>query len=163
MNYLHDLMRESETTVRNRLLENEEVLAKGRCADITTTGDLDSSGAAWTFVMVTNWCVHWVPDIKRLGAVCSLDLDEVFSCAEALWRHRSAMTMSHDPLVRLHLTPNGRPQNWEYTSMDLLVGPLSKTVLGFSRPSTTAAQKLKEQLVLRGLEIGHARSADRLP
>ena len=73
------------------------------------------------------------------------------------------MIMDHDPFIRLHFVPNGRPLNWEYTSMDSVVGPLSKTILGFSRPTTTAAEKLKEQLVLRGLQIRQLQSPDRLP
>jgi hypothetical protein len=161
--YLSDLIKDSEAAVRNRLREEEQIVATGRCADITTTGDLDSAGAAWTYVMVTNHGVHWVPDIKRLGAVCSLDLDRVQTCTELLWRHRSAIVMDHDPLIRLHFVHNGRPVNWEYTSMDSAVGPLSKTILGFSRPATAAAKKLKEQLALRGLEIGQIAKPDRLP
>jgi hypothetical protein len=161
--YLSDLMRDSEAAVRNRLAEEEQVVATGRCADITTTGDLDSAGAAWTYVMVTTLHVHWVPDIKRLGAVCSLDLDQVQTCTEVHWRHRSAMFMDHDPFIRLHFVPNGRPLNWEYTSMDSVVGPLSKTILGFSRPTTAAAEKLKEQIAIRGREIRQVQNPGRLP
>ena len=163
VSYFSDLMRDSEAAVRDRLAGDEQVLATGRCADITTTGDLNSAGAAWTYVMVTNRYVHWVPSIRRLITVCSLDLHQVQSCAEVHWRHRSAMIMDHDPFIRLHFVPNGRPLNWEYTSMDSVVGPLSKTILGFSRPTTTAAEKLKEQLVLRGLQIRQLQSPDRLP
>ena len=57
-------MSESEVAVRERLAEDEHVLATGRCADITTTGDLDSAGAGWTYVMVTSRHVHWVPSIR---------------------------------------------------------------------------------------------------
>ena len=34
--------------------------------------------------------------------------------------------------------------------MDSVVGPLSKTILGFSRPTAATSEKLKEQLALRG-------------
>src|SRR5207247_7848582 len=105
-------MRDSEAAARDRLAEDEQVLAAGRCADITTTGDLDSAGAAWTYVMVTNRHVLWVPSIRRLRTVCSLDLDQVHRCIEAHWRHRSAMIMDHDPLIREHFVPNGRPLYW---------------------------------------------------
>jgi plastocyanin len=37
--------------------------------------------------------------------------------------------------------------------MDTVVGPLSRTILGFSRPTTTASVKPKEQLSRRGQEI----------
>jgi hypothetical protein len=135
--------------VRNRLAEEERVIATGRCADITTIGDLDSVGAAWTEIVI-NLHVHWVPDIKKLGAVCSLDLDHAQTCTEVHRRHRSAMVTAHDALIRQHFIPNRGPVNWEYTSMDSVVGPLSKAILGFSRPTTAAAQKLKERLALRG-------------
>jgi hypothetical protein len=156
-------MSDSEAAVRDRLAEDEEVLATGRCADITTTGDLDSAGAAWTYLMVTNRYVHWVPSIRTLRTVCSLDLDQVQRCIEVHWRHRSAMIMDHDALIRLHFIPNGRPLNWEYVAMDSVVGPLPRTILGFSRPTTTATAKLKEQLSLRGLEIRQVQSTGRLP
>jgi hypothetical protein len=161
--YFRDLMRDSGAAVGERLAEDEEVLATGRCADITTTGDLDSGGAGWTYVMVTNRHVHWVPSITILPAVCSLDLEKVASCTEVLWRHRSAVIMDHAPIVRRHFLPNGRPLNWEYTAMDSIVGPLSETILGFSRPTVAASEKLKEQLALRGLEIRRVQSLDRRP
>jgi hypothetical protein len=161
--YFVDLLRSSEGAVRDRLADDEQVLASGRCADITTTGDLDSAGAAWTYVMVTNHHVHWVPSIRRLTTVCSLDLDHVQTCTEVHRRHRSAMVLRHDPLIRLHFVPNGRPLNWEYTSMDSVIGPLSKTILGFSRPTAAAAERLKEQLALRGLVIRQVESPSRLP
>jgi hypothetical protein len=156
-------MRVSEAAVRDLLADDEQVLATGRCADITTTGDLDSAGAAWTYVMVTNRHVHWVPNIERLRTVCSLDLDQVQTCIEVHWRHRSAMIMDHDALIRAHFVPNGRLRHWEYTAMDPVVGPLSRTILGFSRPTTTATVKLKEQLSLRGLEVRQVQSPGRLP
>ena len=156
-------MRVSEAGVRDLLADEEQVLGTGRCADITTTGDLDSAGAGWTYVMVTNRRVHWVPSIVRLRTVCSLDLDQVQTCIEVHWRHRSAMIMDHDALIREHFVPNGRPLNWGYTSMDSVVGPLSRTILGFSRPTTTATAELKEQLSRRGLGIGQVQSPGRLP
>ena len=161
--YFRDLMSDSEAAVGERLAGDEEVLATGRCADITTTGDLDSGGAGWTYVMVTNRHVRWVPSIRTPPAVCSLDLDKVASCTEVFWRHRSAVIMDHAPIVRPHFLPNGRPLHWEYTSMDSVVGPLSKTILGFSRPTAAASVKLKEQLDLRGLEIRRVQSPNRLP
>jgi hypothetical protein len=161
--YLSDLMRVSEAAARDLLADKERVLATGRCADITTTGDLDSAGAAWTYVMVTNRRVHWVPSIRRLGTVCSFDLDQVQTCIEVHWRHRSAMIMEHDALIREHFVPNGRPLHWEYVSMDSVVGPLSRTILGFSRPTTTATVTLKEQLSRRGREIRQVQNPGRLP
>jgi hypothetical protein len=161
--YFRDLMRDSGAAVGERLVGGEEVLATGRCADITTTGDLDSGGAGWTYVMVTDRHVHWVPSIRLPSAVCSLDLDKVTGCTEVLWRHRSAVILDHAPIIRPHFLPNGRPLYWEYTSMDSIVDPLSKTILGFSRPTVAASEKLKEQLALRGLEIRRVRSLDRLP
>jgi len=155
-------MKQSEVAVRDQLGEDEQDLASGRCADISTTGDLDSAGAGWTYVMVTNRHVLWVPDIERLGLICSLDLDQVRSCTEVHWRHRSALVMDHDPLTRLHFVPNGRPLNWTY-QRDLVVGSLSTTILGFSRPTANAAEKLKEQVALRGLVIGQVQRPDRLP
>jgi hypothetical protein len=160
--YLSELMRVSEAAVRDLLADEEQVLATGRCADITTTGDLDSAGAGWTYVMVTNRRVHWVPNIERLRSVCSLDLDQVQTCIEVHWRHRSAMIMDHDALIREHFVPNGRPPHWAYPA-DSVVGPLSRTILGFSRPTTSATVKLKEQLSLRRLAITQVQSSGRLP
>ena len=162
MTYFRDLMRQSEGAVRDQLAEGEQDLASGRCADISTTGDLDSAGAGWTYVTVTNRHVLWVPDIERLGLICSLDLDQVRSCTEVHWGHRSALVMDHDSLTRLHFVPNGRPLNSTY-QRDLVVGSLSTTILGFSRPTAKAAKKLKEQVALRGLVIEQVQSPDRLP
>ena len=114
-------------------------------------------------MMVTNRRVHWVPSIVRLRTVCSLDLDQVQTCIEVHWRHRSAMIMDHHALIREHFVPNGPPLRWEYTSTDSVVGPLSRTILGFSRPTTTATVKLKEQLSRRGLGIRQVQSPGRLP
>ena len=47
--------------------------------------------------------------------------------------------------------------------MDSVVGPLSKTILGFSRPTTATTEKLKEQLALRGLGIRQVQNPGRLP
>ena len=121
MTYLRDLMKDSEAAARSHLFAGEEVLATGRCADITTTGDLDSAGAAWTYVMVTDRRLLWAPSIRKLAATCSLDLDAIRRCNEVHWRHRCAMAMHHDPLVRQYFAPNGRQRNWEYTSMDVVV------------------------------------------
>jgi hypothetical protein len=165
VSYFGDLMGRSEAAVRDRLLQDEQVIATGRCADITTTGDLDSAGAGWTFVMVTNRHVHWVPSIRGRapGDVCSLSFDWVQACTEIHWRHRAAIVMDHDPFIRQHFAPNGRPLNWEYTSVESVTGPLSKTILGFSRPTAAAAGALKELLSLRGLEVRQVESSDRLP
>jgi hypothetical protein len=73
------------------------------------------------------------------------------------------MIMDHVALIRAHFVPNGRLRHWEYTAMDPVVGPLSRTILGFSRPTTTATVKLKEQLSLRGLEVRQVQSPGRLP
>lgn len=158
-------MGRSEAAVRERLVQDEQVIATGRCADITTTGDLNSAGAGWTFVMVTNSHVHWVPSIRERepNEVCSLSLDRVHACTEIHWRHRAAIAMDHDALIRQHFVPNDRPLNWEYASMDLVIGPLSKTILGFSRPTTAAAEELTQQLATRGIGIRQVQSQGRLP
>jgi len=163
MTYLRDLMKDSEAAVLSHLSVGEEILATGRCADITTTGDLDSAGAAWTYVMVTDRRLLWVPSIRTFVGTCELDLDAISRCNEIRWRHRSAMAMHHDPLVREYFAPNGRQKNWEYTSMSVARGPLSKTILGFSRPTTAASEKLKKQLADRGVEVRSVASPDRLP
>jgi hypothetical protein len=119
----------------DRLRQDEVVVAVGRCADIFTTGELDDAGAAWTFVMVTDRRVLWVPDMRTSEKTCSLALDDVPSCTEVLWRHRSGLVMLHDPVIRPHFAPNGRPLNWHYLAMDVVLGEgvdvaLLRTVLG---------------------------------
>jgi hypothetical protein len=107
-------MRDSGAAVGERLAGDEEVLATGRCADITTTGDLDSGGAGWTYVMITNrHCIG----CRVSGCLprSVLDLDKVASCTEVLWRHRSAVIMDHLPIVRPHFLPNGRPLHWVHS------------------------------------------------
>ncbi|HJX07742.1 MAG TPA: hypothetical protein VJ736_06695 [Actinomycetota bacterium] len=163
MSYFTDLMDGCDAAVRDRLGEQERVITIGRCADVTTTGDLDSAGAGWTYVMVTDRRVHWVPHITNATDVCSLDLDRVRTCTELHRRHRSALLMDHEPLVRLHFPPNGRPPNTTYTHGDPVLGSLSQTILGFSRPTAAAAEALKDQLARRGLEIPQVERADRLP
>ena len=71
--------------------------------------------------------------------------------------------MDHDPLIRRYFVPNGRPLNWEYASRDPVIGPLSKTILGFSRPTTAAAERLTQELATRGVEIRQVKGQGRLP
>ena len=70
---------------------------------------------------------------------------------------------NHDPLVREHFAPNGRHENWEYTSMEIVRGSALETILGFSRPTTVATERMKEQLAARGVEVRRVERPNRLP
>jgi hypothetical protein len=58
---------------------------------------VDKGGAGWTYVMVTNRRLRWVPHVN-LSAEAALDLDDVKGAIEETRGHRYAITLEHAPL-----------------------------------------------------------------
>jgi len=109
---------------------------------------VDSGGAAWTFVMVTDRRLRWVPDARpRFEA--ALDLDGVTAVSQRMKTHRYAIALEHAPLRRLHHVPAHRLLMFAWgnaVAEDLF----TRTELASSRRDTAAARALREQLSLRG-------------
>ena len=125
------------------------MIAVGRCEDITARGDIDSGGAAWTFVMVTNRRLRWVPYV-RLRYETNVDLDRVTAVFEQTSAHRYAMTLHHAPVRALRVVPAHRFLTFRWGNATA-VRTLGTTRLAFSRRDTRAARALREQLALRGM------------
>lgn len=149
MTTLRDLLEACDGEVRARLRENEQVLATGRCEDITVQGGIESGGAAWTYVMVTAQRLHWVPHAV-LRFRTSLDLDDVTAVSERFRDHRFAIDLVHHPLSRPHWAPAHRFLMFEWGNT-VVTTPLIHTELTFSRRDTEASEALRNQLARRDL------------
>ena len=133
-----------DATVRAHLDPGEDVLAVGRCEDITERGSIEAGGAAWTYAMVTDRRLRWVPR-GDLRFEASLDLDDVTSASERSLAHRYSIAMEHAPLARAHARPAHRFLVFGWGNA---VGPATfvHTALAFSRRDTEAAEALRAQL-----------------
>jgi hypothetical protein len=135
--------------VRSHLGLEERVLAIGRCEDITVRGSINSGGAAWTYIMVTDRKLRWVPG-SDLRFEASLDLDNVRTASERLDGHRYAIELDHPPVMRLHWVPAHRFLMFQWGNA-LTTAGMSRTELAFSRRDTDAADALRGELVRRSL------------
>ena len=104
---LKESLEACDADLRTRLLPGESVIAVGRCEDVTEGGDLDRGGAGWTFVMVTDRRLRWVPR-SRLRYETEVDLDETTDAFEQTSAHRYAMTLDHAPVRALRDIPAHR-------------------------------------------------------
>jgi hypothetical protein len=145
---LRDLLAACDGSIRRRLEPDEEVLAVGRCEDVTDRGSIESGGAAWTFVMVTNRRLRWVTR-SQLRFEAALDLENVTHVAEQTDGHRYALTLGHDPLRRRHWVPAHRFLIFTWGNAETYE-EFRRTRLAFSRPNTVAAQALRDELRRRG-------------
>ena len=135
--------------LRARLAPDERVVAIGRAEDITLRGDIDAGGAGWTFVMVTDRHLRWVPRC-RLRYATALPLDEVTAALERTSAHRYATSLRHGPIQALRSIPTHRLLHFQWGDTDA-VRTLRITTLAFSRRDTKAARALREQLARRGV------------
>jgi hypothetical protein len=149
MTTLRDLVEACDVEVRAHLHKDEQVLATGRCEDITQRGGVESGGAAWTYVMVTNQRLHWVPHVN-LRFEASLDLDDVTAVSELSRGHRYGIDLVHRPLSRPHWAPAHRFLMFTWGNA-VETTPLTHTKLAFSRRDTQAAEALRNELVRRDL------------
>lgn len=138
-----------DARVREHLDPDERVLAIGRAEDITERGGPEQGGATWTYVMVTNRRLRWVPHAD-LRFEAALDLDDVIAVTEEAQAHRYALTLDHRPIHRLHRVPARRFLRFEWGNAYTL-DPLTRTRLAFSRQHTAAAVALRAELASRGV------------
>jgi hypothetical protein len=146
---LSDRLEACEADLRRRLEPDERVFAIGRAEDITLRGDIDAGGAAWTFVMVTDRHLRWVPHV-RLRYETAVDLDQVTDALERTSAHRYAIRLRHGTIRALRDVPKHRFLGFQWGNADA-VRALRMTTLAFSRRDTKAARALREQLALRGV------------
>jgi hypothetical protein len=144
---LRDLLKACDVTVRSHLDPHEQVLAVGRCEDITVRGNTEGGGAAWTYIMVTDRRLRWVARAK-LRFEASLDLDSVTTVSERLNGHRYAIALEHPAVMRLHWVPAHRFLLFQWGNAEATIA-LSRTELAFSRRDTDAAVALRGQLARR--------------
>jgi hypothetical protein len=147
--WLRDRLQTCEAHLRAHLEPDEHVIAVGRCQDITALGDIDSGGAAWTFVMVTDRRLRWVPHV-RLRYETNVGLDGVTAVFEQTSAHRYAMTLHHAPVRALREVPAHRFLWFQWGNAEA-VRTLATTRLAFSRRDTDAARALRRQLARRGI------------
>jgi hypothetical protein len=146
---LRDLLDACDASVRDHLDSDEQALTVGRCEDITVQGGIEGGGAAWTYIMVTDRRLRWVPR-AQLRFEASLDLDDVTSVSERSRGHRYAIHLIHRPHTRAHWAPAHRFLTFEWGNT-VVTTPLSHTELAFSRRDTEAAEALRSQLIRRDL------------
>jgi hypothetical protein len=147
--YLNDQLDACEADLRGRLEPDERVIALGRAEDITLLGDIDSGGAAWTFVMVTDRYLRWVP-YCRLRYMTAVGLDDVTGALDRTSAHRYAIRLRHSEIQALRDVPKRRFLGYQWGNTDAF-RTLRITTLAFSRRDTDAARALREQLALRGM------------
>ena len=149
MAYLNDRLQTCEAHLRVGLEPDERVIAVGRCEDITALGDIDSGGAAWTFVMVTDRRLRWVPYV-RLRYETNVGLDGVSAVFDQTSAHRYAMTLHHAPVRAFRDVPAHRFLWFQWGNAEA-VRTLGTTTLAFSRRDTAAALALRAELDRRGI------------
>jgi hypothetical protein len=147
--YLRERLESCEADLRAHLDPDEHLVAVGRCEDVTDRGGVDQGGAGWTFVMVTDRHLRWVPGVS-LRFETAVDLDDVTDASEQISAHRYAMTMHHAPVRALRQVPAHRFMTFRWGNAIALL-TLSRTRLAFSRRDTEAARALREQLARRGI------------
>jgi hypothetical protein len=147
MGGLNSQLETCEADLRRRLEPDERVVAVGRAEDITLRGDIDAGGAAWTFVMVTDRSLRWVP-YCRLRYVTALGLDDVTGALDRTSAHRYAIQLRHQPIKALRNVPKHRFLGFRWGNIDA-VRTLPITTLAFSRRETKAARALRDQLARR--------------
>jgi hypothetical protein len=147
--YLRERLESCEADLRARLEPDEHLVAVGRCEDVTDRGGVDRGGAGWTFVMVTDRHLRWVPGVS-LRFETAVDLDDVTDALEQISAHRYAMTMHHAPVRALRQVPAHRFMTFRWGNAIALL-TLSRTRLAFSRRDTEAARALRDQLARRGV------------
>jgi hypothetical protein len=146
MTTLRDQLRICDRAVRSHVDPEEQVIAVGRCEDITTWGTVERGGAGWTFVMVTTQRLRWVPEAK-LENEASLAFDDVTAAFETSLGHRYGIALEHAPLSRPHIRHH-RFLIFRWGNL-VVTTPLWRTKLAFSRRDTTAAVALREQVSRR--------------
>jgi hypothetical protein len=145
---LKERLESCEADLRARLEPDEHVVAVGRCGDVTDRGSVEG-GAGWTFVMVTDRHLRWVPGVS-LRFETAVALDDVTQAFEQISAHRYAMTLHHAPVRALRRVPAHRFMTFRWGNATA-VRTLKRTMLAFSRRDTDAARALREQLALRGV------------
>ena len=149
MTGLKERLGSCESDLRARLEPDEQVIAVGRCEDATQRGGVDQGGAGWTFLMVTDRHLRWVPGVS-LRFETAVDLDDVTEALEQISAHRYAITVHHAPVWALRRVPAHRFMTFEWGNATE-VRTLKRTMLAFSRRDTDAARALRDQLARRGV------------
>ena len=147
--YLRERLESCEAALRAHLEPDEQVIAIGRCEDISDRGGLTQGGAGWTFVMVTDSQLRWVPGVS-LPFESAVELDNVTEAFEQTSAHRYAMTLHHAPVRALRVVPAHRFLGFRWGNATAVL-TLSRTRLAFSRRDTEAARALRDQLARRGV------------
>jgi hypothetical protein len=147
---------ECDVAVRGHLDAGEQVVAVGRCADITELGDVGEGGKARSYVMITDRRVRLVPHYD-LRHEASLDLDHITEYRERSLAHRWAIMLMHPSVEHPRMWPGrqlpadlARAFRAEGRLRDQ-PGPILFTELAFSGRETAAARALRGSLISRAV------------
>jgi hypothetical protein len=141
---VYERLRSCDAALRTHLEDGEQVVAIGRCEDVTDWGGPERGSAGGTFVMITDTKLRWVPHVD-LAFEAALALRSVTAYAERTQSHRYSIALKHAPLNRPHLV---RAHRFLWFAWGDVVAndPFVKTELAFSRSTTEAAQALRRAL-----------------
>jgi hypothetical protein len=145
--YLTDRLEACEADLRGGLGPDERVVAVGRAEDITLRGDIDAGGGGWTFVMVTDRHLRWVPRV-RLRYATALELDGVTDALDRTSAHRYAISLRHPAIYAVRDVPAHRLFGFAWGNTEA-VRMLRVSILAFSRRDTVAARALRAELARR--------------
>lgn len=145
---LRDRLDRCDADLRRHLDPDEQIVATGRCEDITERGGPEPR-RRWLDIGDGHGSkVRWVPHVD-LRFEASLDLDDVTGVSERLVGHRYAITLEHPSIARLRSVPAHQFLMFEWGNA-VEKRPLARTVLALNRRDTEAACALREQLTTRG-------------
>jgi hypothetical protein len=149
---LPQLFERCEAVLRDDLGQGEVVVATGRCEDITDRRrDIGAGGAGWTFVMVTDRALRWVPhaDLELRSEVA---LDAITSATERSEGHRYAIDVHHLPVTSHRIVPAHRFLMFRWGDVVRSM-TLDRTELAFSRRETHAAEAIRTALASRDIRV----------
>ena len=141
-----------------RVEPGERILAQGRAFephrdDFELTQLISGPGCA---VVVTERRVLWVSRGDQRWAR-TVPFAVVRSYVELTQAHRYALALDHEGLERLRWVPAHRFLFWSWGDAEE-AGPVSGSVLGFSRRDAAAARAIRMQLQAAGVPAGEPRS-----
>jgi hypothetical protein len=158
-----DYLRPWMDLLRARLEPGERILARGRAFEphrdsFELSQLISGPGCA---VVVTDRRVLWVSRSDQRW-VRMLPFAAVRSYVELTQAHRYALVLEHDGMERWQWVPAHRFLGWSWANAEDLRS-VRRSVLGFSRRDTAAAEAIRTQLQAAGAPASEPRSLPKRP